>query len=108
MFSKPIFDNHEEPFSGKNNNPLNDTSTDDGSNAAALSTNYSTVPLTGSSVDPPMHTNPSTEHNGFPSSSVDSDEIATLVAQVNDNLERKFKETKKGSQTYLQGNCCLS
>jgi hypothetical protein len=94
MFSKPIF-NNEVMFNAQNINTLNDTSTDDGSNATVLGPNNSGVPSTENSVEPTMCTGSTTDRSGNLPTSANSDEIAALMAQVNDNLERELKETKK-------------
>ena len=98
MLSQQFFNNHDGLFNAENTNSLNDTSTDNGSNATVFHPNDSGAPWTEISVDPTMHseyTNATTEDNGNPSFSADNDEIATLMAQVNDSLEHELKETKK-------------
>jgi hypothetical protein len=91
MFSSTHYNDNIEPFHGKNNNSFVDTCTDDGSNAAISndhdSLNEDTVPTTQTST--------TIEHNSNTPTLADSDEMATLMAQVNDSLERELKETKK-------------
>ena len=95
MFTNNIFNtDHDEPFNGQNKNPLTDT-TDDSSYATAFSTTNSCVPLTNNSVDSTIHISTSSDNNENTPTLADSDEIAALMAQVNDSLERELKETKK-------------
>lgn len=91
MFSSTHYNDTIEPFNGKNNNSFVDTCTDDGSNTTISnehgSHNEDTVPTTQMST--------ATERNSTTPTLADSDEMATMMAQVNDSLERELKETKK-------------
>lgn len=85
MFSISDLHDKEEPFHGKNNSSYNDTSTDDGSSVTAQ----------GNTTAPTMQNSSTIEHNESTPLPEVNDEIATLMAQVNDSLERELKETKK-------------
>ena len=87
MFAVSDFNDKEESFHGKNNSSCNDTSTDDGSSVTAQ--------LQGNIAAPTGQNSFTIDHNENTPLPEANDEIATLMAQVNDSLERELKETKK-------------
>jgi hypothetical protein len=102
MFSKQFFSNDKDLPNGQSNRLLNEASTDDASYATVSRQHDPVVPLPASSEVTATLRNAIPEDNGNAPFSTESHEIATLMEQVNDNLERELKETKKAVKSIFK------